>query len=238
MTDTVPTVGCARQAARATGGRSLRRASAAAAGCDLGLPVPQPPAVLSPPGEFKFRDTVRALSPEQAAGRIGAIGPATDIWSLGVILYEHLAGRKPSDGEGIIKILQAIQGLEPPPPAPAPAPGNSVGGVRAARRVHPDLATIALKCLEKEPARRYPTAAALADDLGRFLDGEPILARPVSAGRRLARRAWRRRLIVLPTSVAGLLKAVRGRRTPATPLAHPKGTAYNEVSRVANAPTE
>lgn len=119
------------------------------------------------------------IAPEQAAGRNRDIGPAVDIYSLGAILYELLTGRPPFLGESPLDIILQVLHDEPVPP----------------RRLRPsiplDLETICLKCLEKQPSRRYPSAAALAEDLRRFLEGEPILARPLSGPERLAR--WIRR---------------------------------------------
>jgi serine/threonine protein kinase len=117
------------------------------------------------------------MAPEQIQPD-GVITPAVDIYALGGILYEMLVGHTPFDGTAKA-ILRAVTG------DPAPAP----------RRLRPqiprDLETICCKCLDKDPARRYATASALADDLRRFLAGEPIVARPVSAAGRLAR--WSRR---------------------------------------------
>lgn len=107
------------------------------------------------------------IAPEQAAGRLEEVGPRSDIYSLGGILYQLLTGRPPFQGETLPEILLQVRDEEPVLP----------------RRLNPsvpaDLQTICLKCLQKEPARRYSTAQELADDLTRFLAHEPIRARPV-----------------------------------------------------------
>jgi serine/threonine protein kinase/tetratricopeptide (TPR) repeat protein len=115
------------------------------------------------------------MAPEQAAARADDIGPAADLYALGVILYELLTGRPPFQGENVASTLRMVQESE------AVSPRALQSGVPR------DLETITLKCLEKEPRRRYPTADALADDLERFLDHRPIVARPT----RPAGRAWR-----------------------------------------------
>jgi tetratricopeptide (TPR) repeat protein len=115
------------------------------------------------------------MAPEQAEGRTRHIGPPADIHALGAILYELLTGRPPFLGADPIATITQVRLLDPVPP----------------RRVQPhtprDLETICLKCLEKEPAKRYAAAGDLADDLRRFLDNRPILARPVS----VVEKAWK-----------------------------------------------
>jgi WD40 repeat protein len=119
------------------------------------------------------------MAPEQASGRVHDIGPGTDVYALGTILYEALAGRPPFMANSGLDVVMMVTRDEPVPP----------GKIRG--KLPRDLETICLKCLEKQPAKRYASAADLADDLHRFLAGEPILARPIGfAGRAIK---WTRR---------------------------------------------
>jgi len=150
-------------------------------------------------------ETTDLTSPSQLVGTPAYIAPertrpgqseetaAIDIYSLGVILYESLAGRKPFFAEDPALILHLISNAEPLPPRML-VPGLSR-----------DLETICLKCLEKHPARRYATARALADDLNRFLQGRAIRARPVGLAGRLRRWCGRNRGLAASLAFSALL---------------------------------
>jgi WD40 repeat protein/tRNA A-37 threonylcarbamoyl transferase component Bud32 len=132
------------------------------------------------------------MPPEQAAGNRAALGPASDVYGLGALFYDLLTGRPPFQAESALDtVLQVLQNDPVPPRLLNPS-------------VPRDLETICLKCLSREPQRRYATAEGLAEDLQRFLAGEPILARPVGRTERLWR--WCRRNPALAT--AGGLAAV------------------------------
>jgi WD40 repeat protein len=129
------------------------------------------------------------MAPEQVAGA-KEVGPAADVYALGSILYELLTGRPPFRGVGVLETLEQVRSREPAPPS------------RLQPRLPRDLDTVCLKCLRKEPAKRYASAEALAEDLGRFLAGEPVRARPTPWWERAAKWARRR------PAVAALLAAV------------------------------
>jgi tRNA A-37 threonylcarbamoyl transferase component Bud32 len=144
------------------------------------------------------------MAPEQAAGKRD-IGPATDIYALGAILYRMLAGRPPFLADTALDMMMLVLEQEPTP-------------LRALNKTLPrDLETVALKCLAKEPAKRYVTAAELAGDLRRFLDGEPIKARRLSVVQRLDRwcrkrpgAALARGILVLLVVLALLISSLYG----------------------------
>ena len=143
------------------------------------------------------------LSPEQARGEVTGLDRRTDIFSLGVILYELVSGRRPFAGDSDAEVLVQLLEGEPTP----------------LRRVVPDvprdLETVVMTCLEHIRDRRYQSARELAEDLGRFLEGEPIEARPISIISRIARRARRNKVAttlaaVLAIAVLGLSAALVG----------------------------
>jgi WD40 repeat protein/tRNA A-37 threonylcarbamoyl transferase component Bud32 len=133
------------------------------------------------------------MAPEQARGESKAVGPASDVYALGAILYECLTGRPPFRGATARETLEQVLGHDPVPPR------------QLQPRTPRDLETICLKCLTKEPDRRYASAADLADDLGRQRRGEPVRARPPSLVYVLGKQVRRHRA---PLAVAAAMLVV------------------------------
>ncbi|MFL5339043.1 MAG: protein kinase domain-containing protein [Gemmataceae bacterium] len=133
------------------------------------------------------------MAPEQAAGHTHAVGPAVDVYALGAVLYECLTGRPPFKAAGVAETLRQVLHDDAVPPR------------RLNGQIPRDLETVCVKCLHKDPKRRYATAETLADDLGRFLDGRPVAARRVGRLERAGRWAQRN---PGAAGIAGLLVVV------------------------------
>jgi tetratricopeptide (TPR) repeat protein len=132
------------------------------------------------------------MAPEQAGGHVHDIGPGTDVYALGVILYELLTGRPPFKAASAMDTIFQVLSVDPVPPS------------RLQHQVPRDLETICLKCLQKEPPKRYGSAEDLAEDLRRFLAGEAIKARPVSLWERGVKWARRRPAVAALAAVCVL----------------------------------
>jgi hypothetical protein len=130
------------------------------------------------------------MPPEQAGGQRGEVGPAADLYALGATLYALVTGRPPFQAATAMDTVLMVIGDEPVPPR------------RLNATIPRDLETICLKCLDKAPKRRYGSARELADELERFLDGQPIQARPITVQERAVK--WARRQPI----IAGLSAAV------------------------------
>jgi formylglycine-generating enzyme required for sulfatase activity/tRNA A-37 threonylcarbamoyl transferase component Bud32 len=133
------------------------------------------------------------MSPEQAGGRSKEVTAAADTYALGAILYELLTGRPPFLGETPLDTVQQILSRDPVPPR------------QLQSRVPRDLETVCLKCLEKDPRKRYPTALDLAEELRRFREGEPVQARPAGPVVRVVKWARRRPAVAALVALAGVL---------------------------------
>ncbi len=147
-------------------------------------------------GSGSVLGTPSYMAPEQAEAKTAAIDRRTDVYGLGAVLYEMLSGRPPFRAESPLRTLAQVLQADPARP----------------RLVNPavprDLETVCLQCLHKEPRRRYATALALAEDLDRFLHGQPVRARPVGPVGRMTR--WCRRKPVIAALGAMLILAVAG----------------------------
>lgn len=151
--------------------------------------------VLDEPGltqTWQVAGTPSFMAPEQAAGHTAAADRRTDVYGLGATLYDVLTGRPPASGASVVEVMLQVVNQDPVPP----------------RAINPeiprDLETIVLRCLDKEPSRRYESAHAVAEELGRFLDGEPILGQRSSVLYRVAKKARKHRVAVGAVGVAVL----------------------------------
>jgi serine/threonine protein kinase len=178
----------------------------------------------SDPGLTRTGDllgTLRYMSPEQTQGKPAAVDHRTDVYGLGASLYELLALEPPFRAAGRAELLWAIAEEEPVPPR------------RLNRTIPAELETVVLKAMAKSPTDRYATAQDLADDLRRFLDDKPVLARRPTVGQRLRRWARRHRPAVWAAVAAGVVAALTG--VAALTVSHVAITGERDKARKAEA---
>jgi len=162
------------------------------------------------------------MAPEQASGNPSAIGPLSDVYSLGAILYELLTGRPPFKGATVWEVIQQVRSVEPVPPS------QLQSGVPA------DLETICLKCLQKSPDKRYESAQLLAEDLQRHIRNEPILARPIGQWERIVRLCKRnpREAVLVGAIATVLLLAAVGASAAAVLVSQKNSTITNQNQKI------